>query len=219
MSWQEFISSIVKSTAWPIIVLIAVLALRKPVETLILKIAQLRLKTFRYGELEATFEDILDEAEAKAEETKEANDQVSSNDNSERDIYSDIITVPYDLEEHLFTKTAEEAPYLGVFISWRELELELASTMKRLGDPITELSRDKLNKDKKIIHYLEENGYLNREHTLLFKKLRAMRNTAVHHPETVITYEEAARYRNLTKSLIRALKRISSPNKTEVLQS
>ncbi|MBE1867326.1 hypothetical protein ACMX8W_14220 [Bacillus subtilis] len=206
MSWLEFISSIVKSIAWPIIVLIAVLALRKPVSQLILKLAQLKLKTIKYGEMEATFEDSLEDAEAKANISYSVDLSDTIKEMSVSDLQKTID--PY-YEENFFLQIAEEAPYLGVFMSWHELEVELASVMKRLGDPLSDL-KTLANLPYKSFQYLLENGHITKSYYNLFLDLRHMRNIAVHHQsETVITSEDAIRYRNIAIKVIRQLKEIN----------
>ncbi|MBZ6490562.1 hypothetical protein [Bacillus subtilis] len=197
MSWLEFISSIIKSIAWPIIVLIAVLALRKPVSQLILKLAELKLKTVKYGEFEATFEDKLEDAEsnvipvADTENSEEASSEVTDAD-------------------RLFANIAEEAPHLGVVLSWQMLEFELNKAVKRLGlyeDLSQGVNIKRPSNTTQTIRYLMSQGYLNKKFYKSFKDLQLLRNYAVHRADHdyLITFEEAIRYRKLTKTLIKEL--------------
>ncbi|MGE9880290.1 hypothetical protein [Bacillus velezensis] len=201
MNWLEFISSIIKSTAWPVIVLLAILILRKPFETLILKIAQLKLKSFKYKGIEATFEDSLENAESKVDDT----------DTHDMNHDTEPIIIPFNVEKQFFYEIAKEAPYLGVFMSWHELELELASVFERIGAPVLpgkELTA--LNATSRIFYFLMKQGYIDSKYGDLFYDLRRMKDQAIHFPESPILYEEAVRYRKLTKKLIAQLKKISS---------
>ncbi|PKJ57768.1 hypothetical protein EH11_01743 [Bacillus subtilis] len=200
MNWLEFWASIVKTIAWPIIVLVAILIFRKPIETLI---AQLKLKRLKYKDFDAAFEDDLKNAESKVNTSDIAKDTESSGNN-------------HDIEERFFTQITEEAPYLGVFMSWHELEIELVKAMRRLGNPVQERPMNFLNRSKLHFDYLLENGYITQNYFDLFLDLRRMRNKAVHHPESVITYEDSIRYRKITKKVIRQLEDIN-PIEPDVL--
>ncbi|MEC1665515.1 hypothetical protein [Bacillus halotolerans] len=203
MSWLEFISSIIKSIAWPIIVLIAVLALRKPVSQLILKLAELKLKTVKYGEFEATFEDKLEDAESNV------NPEADTSENGAEEGSSEITD-----QDRLFANIAEEAPHLGVVLSWQELEFELNKATKRLGlnDSLYQgVNIKRPASTIQTIKYLVSQGYLNKNFYKSLKGLQQLRNFAVHRADNdyLITFEEAIRYRKLTKTLIKELQSLT----------
>lgn len=211
MSSLEFISSVIKSVAWPITVLIAVLALRKPVSQLILKLAELKLKTVRYGEWEFNFSEELKKAESQIDNTQTEMDKDENQGPEDLSIFTTD-----EIEDFYFSEVAKEAPYLAVFDSWSNLEYELRETMKRIGIP-PELTSIKTqqnlikNTPKNHIKFLFNHGYLDVGHYEPFMDLQRLRNVAVHEPvaREKISYDEAERYYRLTRKLIKELRNIN----------
>lgn len=199
MSWLEFISSIIKSVAWPIIVLIAVLALRKPVSQLILKLAELKLKTVKYGEFEATFEDKLEDVESNVNPEGES---VNSSVNDSED-------VSFKNTDLAFVNIAEEAPHLAVAMAWQELEYAITNILIELGVYESLFVGVRIKRPPTAyqgIKYLNNNGYISDNFVKTFNDLHQLRRFAVHnHHDHLITYDEAIRYRKVTKRLIKML--------------
>ncbi|CAI6221680.1 hypothetical protein NRS6160_01180 [Bacillus subtilis] len=200
MSWLEFISSIIKSVAWPIIVLVAVLALRKPVSQLILKLAELKLKSVRYGEFEATFEDKLEDAESN----------VNPNGEDDNSLNNDTVSAKDTINDQSFASIAEEKPFLGVILSWQELEHQMIETMTEFGLYESSYSGAEMKRPptmSQCIKDLNKRGYLSKRFIKTFSDLQQLRNIAVHSAphDYSITFEESVRYRKLIKRLIKEL--------------
>lgn len=216
MNWMEFISSIIRSIAWPIIVLIAVLLLKKPVSQLIIKIAELKLKTVRYGDWELNFGEELDQVETElnnSETTHESSKDEGSkvvDKNSDSDLVG-TITVEENVD-FIFQRLVYEAPYLAVIKSWIDLEEEIYNTLKRIGSPII-AQKAAANPARVYIKYLISNEYLSNSFYDVFLELFKLRNLAVHKVDsaTTITAKDAKRYHKLTLKLINELKNIN-PN-------
>ncbi|NTU28470.1 hypothetical protein HPX95_20285 [Bacillus tequilensis] len=212
MSWLEFISSILKSITWPIIVLIAVLALRKPVSQLILKLAELKLKTVKYGDWEFNFAEELKKAESQIEIT-----QVEVGKSENQSHHQDIsVFTESEIQDFVFEERAKEAPYLAIYDSWSRLEEELKETMKRIGIPpeLTAVDTNEhliKNTPKSHIKFLLNHDFLDVGHYESFLDLQRLRNAAVHEPisRDNITYNEAERYHRLTRKLIKELRNIN----------
>ncbi|PNU22878.1 hypothetical protein MHB67_08495 [Bacillus sp. FSL H8-0516] len=195
MNWMEFISSIINSIIWPIVVLVAVLNLRKPVSQLILQLAQLRLKTFKYGDLEIGFEDKLEDVE--------------SNVNSRTEESSSIITE----EDRQFDSVARDAPHLGVVLAWQELESELMKAVERLGliDELSDRFYGRSLTTFKVNKLLVKHGYLDEKFYKSVSELQQLRNSAIHPFDNhfSITTDDAKRYRKLTKALIKEIQSLT----------
>ncbi|MBR0603697.1 hypothetical protein HF695_15355 [Bacillus safensis] len=213
MDWLEFWSSIIKSLSWPIIVLIAVYCLRKPVTQLIEKIAEWKLASLKYKDFEAVFSQGLQKVESELEESEISNSDAedfptnkeSPSKNSSDDLGTSI-TVGDNNSNPKINKIAKEAPYLAVVMSWLLVEDELNSVLNKL-------EVDHLMRQPPIakMGYLVENNYLERSYFDAFRDLARLRNVAVHNYQEAknISYIESKKYNDLTKKIIKGLQSIN----------
>ncbi|MED0777791.1 hypothetical protein [Bacillus siamensis] len=198
MNQLEFWSSVIKSTTWPIVVLIVVWLLRKPITNMIEKIAELK---FKYKDLEATFSKGLHKAEAELELQSSVSDNSESSD-SQEDEESSL----KNSNSAIKTKIAKEAPHLLVVMSWLLVENELNSVIDKLDNPSDLRHKPPTAKMK----YLVDNNYLDRSFLDAFVDLGRLRNVAVHNVKEAqnISYLESKKYNNLTKKIIKGLQNI-----------
>ena len=186
MDKLEFFSSIIKSVAWPAVLLIIVVLLRKP----IIKILS-NLHKVTYNNLEMDFTNKLEEIEVTLEDKQlpEVNNQFNNTD-------SEIKTV------------AEISPAASITMSWSMVEKEIMSTVKRIA-----ISPDypPYNSPLKNINLLKESGTIDLDTLNSLNELRELRNKAVHGHMSVekITYLEAIKFYDLSKKITRILRDIS----------
>jgi hypothetical protein len=230
MNWMDFVSSIINSAVWPIVVLVVVLVLRKQVVHLIKEFAKLKLETLKYKDFEATFSQGLKKAEEQLDDTvkEEIESEVKNNakpKNKQSDInlnvqlaedsigYSTSIADPFYFEN--LRKVAFEAPHLGVVISWALVEKELDAALKRLGVELEQLEAlspgNKWLNPRVKIKYLINDGYLDGNLYTALIDLYALRNVAAHDIDAAskITYSEWKKYSSLIDKVLKQLRSIT----------
>ncbi|MGG4085230.1 hypothetical protein ABEV60_16380 [Bacillus velezensis] len=217
MEWLEFWSSIIKSIAWPIIVLIAVVFLRKPVTQLIEKVAELKIASLKYKDFEATFSQGLQKVESELEESDTSNTETgdsqtnkeSPSKNSNDDLGASIIVGDNNSNSNI-KLVAKEAPYLAVVMSWILVEEELNSAVARVGYDIDTLKKKGVNARVKM-KYLVENNHLDRSYYDAFSDLLHLKNVALHEYKEAknISYYDSIKYNKLTKKIIKGLKDVA----------
>ncbi|MCY8065064.1 hypothetical protein MOC47_05655 [Bacillus spizizenii] len=211
MDWLEFISTIIKSAIWPVILLVIVLILKKPVANIINAIAELKLESLQYGELKAQFNQglakVASELEAsQSNETLEENNtdhqKVEVEEEQQKNSFSSIT----HFGSGMVIKMASEAPNLGVALSWARLVEELESTIIRLDIKPKEinLARDNAQKQMK---YLVSNGYLENAYYEAFKELNYLKEIALNNNrKNGLTYLQYRQYSDLISKITSALR-------------
>lgn len=184
MNTLDFISSIIKSIAWPIVVLTIAILLRKP----IIKILP-NLNKVTYNNFEMDFAQKLEEIETSLETKVTAGTNMQS-PNAKRE--QEVITV------------AQISPAASITMAWSMVEQEIMSTIKRLA-----ISPDYplYNSPLKNINLLRESGLIDLETENTLNELRSIRNKAVHGhiSDANITYHEAIKYYELSKKVTKML--------------
>lgn len=185
MDTLEFISTLVGDLAWPLVILILILTLKKPISQILLGITK-----FKYNNLEMDFGKKLTEIEKTLEEKKTITDITENRD-----------------EWHAIREVAEISPNAAITMAWNMVEKEIKSTIMRLA-----ISPDypPYNSTLKNIIKLKENGLIDQETENSLNEMRILRNRSVHSNETHIklTYSEAIRYFEIAKKVISVLKSI-----------
>ncbi|MFC6333151.1 hypothetical protein ACFP56_11000 [Paenibacillus septentrionalis] len=191
MDALEFTSSIVKTLAWPIIVLVIVFLLKKPITQLLLSISK-----FKYNNLEMDFGKELNKIEETLE--KQSIEQTTLNNT--------ISTINKEKENEVLS-LAEIHPSAAISVVWTMIEKEIANTIKRLA-----ISPDypPYNSTLKNINLLKDNKYIDTITYELLNEFRHLRNKVTHaHSEgEQITYKEAVKYYELSIKLINQLRDI-----------
>ncbi|MFL0445826.1 hypothetical protein ACH0BE_21715 [Bacillus subtilis] len=221
MDWLEFWSSIIKSITWPIIVLIAVVFLRKPVTQLIEKIAEWKIDSLKYKDFEATFSQGLQKVESELEESDTSNSEPgdsqtnkeSPSKNSNDDLGASIIVGDINSNSNSNSNIkliAREAPYLAVVMSWILVEDELNSAVARVGYDMDTLKKKGVNATVKM-RYLVENNHLDKSYYDAFSDLLRLKNVALHEYKEAknISYYDSIKYNKLTKKIIKGLKDVA----------
>lgn len=183
MNWLDFLSSIIASLAWPIVILITVFMLKKP---LIERLAV--LKSLKMKGIELDFSESLEELEEKYVEKYNDKDDV---------IEAWDLAIDKKIEE--LTKID---PGTGIIYAWTELETTLRNK--------TSLGSVNHNRPTSAINLMKEainNRMIDEKNYNLFMELRVLRNQITHDKNSTVSlsYEDAIRYVEFIKQIIHEL--------------
>lgn len=185
MNKFEFISSLIGSLAWPIVILIIVIILRQPIVKILSSISKVT-----FNNIEMDFERKLNEIESSLEDNKEQ--LVKENQESNK-------------QEEQIKQIAEISPSASITMSWSMLEQEIQSTIQRLAiSPDFPLNNSAL----KNINLLKQEKILDSQTLGTLNELRNLRNIAVHDhlSDNKISYLDAIKYYELSLKIVRILK-------------
>lgn len=178
MGWFEFISSVVSSTAWPIVALMGILAFKRPILEAIP-----RLQKLKYKELEAEFSRELDKIEVEA---KVAGLEATAEVKQDNDF------------EQALQQISEISPDAAIVEAFRRIE----RSAKELIDAIGAAPDYNVAAPYKMIErILETSGALGTREVKIFGDLRQLRNK-ITHTEFTSTKKQAHDYIELTAMLI-----------------
>jgi hypothetical protein len=187
MDILTFVAELSKAFAWPAVILLVVVLLRKPIRDLIPFITR-----FKYRDFELEFGRKIEEIKAEAAielpdvEPPEA-------------IYSETDQKIY--------KLAEISPRAAVSEAWRSVEHEAVLT-------VTEEVRRERGQEPAIIpphialKHLEKTERIDRQTLALIKELRFLRNQAAHAPEFALSTDSAIEYASVAYRLARKLRQL-----------
>jgi hypothetical protein len=185
MDWLQFTSSIIAAIAWPFVVLLLLVLLRKQLGSLATRLEELTLP----GGTKAKFKEQLESGRDKAEEVASESDPASPQ--KER--------VPDDA----FLELAKRFPEAAISQAWKEIEQVLLEIRERL---LGANSRQNLNS---VVRRLRDQQLIDGSAEELYLSLRQARNTAVHATDrTSITPGEALEYRDQVKVLVRLFRKV-----------
>ena len=188
MDWLTFIAELVKSLAWPVFVVAAVLVFRKPLLELIPA-----LRRFRFKEFEIEFGRELLEAERRAITLRPSQAQRAL----------EVEAVPQRLRQ-----IASVRPSAAILEAWRDVEAAAADAASRRGMTVTGGTWE-------LFLALEKEGVLNSTEAAILNSLRQLRNKVAHTPEgEVINEEQALRYAEIATRLAEALRETSKQSGT-----
>lgn len=109
MGWLEFIASLVGHIAWPAVVVVSVLLLRKPVMALLPDLQKLKVK-----DIEVEFGRKLEEAKAEVDQLPE-------------------VQLPVEEPRIRFEVNPDMGPSLAVLQAWKTVEIELFTLAEAAG--------------------------------------------------------------------------------------
>jgi hypothetical protein len=155
MDWLQFISSILVGYAWPSVLIVLMVILRKQISALAGRIKEVELP----GGAKAKFEKAIAEARETAEKIEPAG----------RDTPTAEIR-PHDP----FLYLANNFPEAAIMGSFREVETTLGEMVPFLGLPT------KARTPPYVIEELQRKRYIDENAANLFRKLREARNLAAH---------------------------------------
>jgi|SRR5882672_12240005 len=182
MDWLTFITEIVKATAWPAVVLVVIVLLRKPLRGLLPYLTR-----FKYKDFEVTFG--REAAEARAEAT-----QLPSPEG-----LAPAALPPISTE---VARLISVSPRAAVIEAWREVD-----TAARLALIRREAMQPQLmtTSPSKIATLLASYHIFEPRQVALFHDLRTMRNEAAHAPEFALPEFAARDYAEAAARLVELL--------------
>lgn len=195
----EFISSLINSLAWPSVIIITVLILRKTISQVMLGVSKIK-----YNDLQVDFEKEL----AKIEYTINQSQDYSISDN--RLLKTEKVeinnTSNKNLEQQL-KEIAEISPVAAIIMAWSSIENEIQSTILRLS-----ISPDYpfYNSALKNVQLLKENSYIDKFTEQTLTQMRILRNKVLHEDTSnePVTYSEALEYCKISMKIVQILKTI-----------
>jgi hypothetical protein len=174
MDWLTFIAEMTKALAWPLIIVIVLVFLRKP----LLELIPL-LKYLRYKDLELDFGKQVNELAAEFPQELSI---------KARDV---------QLDEHTI-RLANLSPRAVILESWLRVEEAAIEASKRRGLKLT--SRE-VKTPIVLGHALEEAGVLDKNKMEIYHRLRNLRNMAAHASEFSFDSDSALEYATLSLRL------------------
>ena len=182
LDWLTFVSTIIKSLVWPIVIVVAFLVLKRQIANLLRDLGN-RLLTAKGGGFELTFGQRVDQVEEilPATEAKE-------------------ITASVDAER--ISGLAQLPPPYIVSQAWLRLEQAIREALDYLlpTDPRRPLT------PTAYVDLAREQGLLSDDETPAVNSLRQMRNHAAHSVDPAISMTDALRYQDIADALIQKIK-------------
>jgi hypothetical protein len=195
----EFISSLINSLAWPSVIIITVLILRKTISQVMLGVSKIQYNNFQmdFGKELAIIESTINKTEAygisdkKQLKTEEAESNNISKKNPEQQLKA----------------IAEISPVAAIIMAWSLIENEIQSTILRLS-----ISPDYpfYNSALKNVQLLKENSYIDKFIEQTLSQMRILRTKVLHEntSDGSITYAEAMEYCRISMKILQILKAI-----------
>ncbi|MEY4999952.1 MAG: hypothetical protein RIS00_1996 [Pseudomonadota bacterium] len=185
MDWLTFISSLVGSLAWPLVVLLGLYVFRRAISDLVPSISRLK-----YKDLEAEFGR---ELEAVKKITTDIGEVKKLPDHTSAGKLNKLLTV------------ASVAPNAAVLEAFREVEFAARSRLEK-EDASPDLST--AAPYRLIQRMLEAKGILDSKGIKVFNELRTLRNKVAHAGEYEVSHEQAAEYVEISWTIVEALNSI-----------
>jgi len=177
MNWMEFIAAIVRAVAWPAVVMVAFVLLRKPLAGLVPL-----LKHLKYKEFELEF----------AQEVRDLRETANRT-------LPPLATRPSRVpEEDPLLQLASVSPRAAVVEAWRLVESSARRANAARGTPAAE-GRPLAGLDE--IRVLQRDGVLDNATLDMMTRLRSLRNQAAHREEFLVDEASAREYVQLAAAL------------------
>jgi hypothetical protein len=186
MGVLEFISSILSALAWPIAVILIVVILRRPLRHLLL-----RLETLKGPGVEATFERQVEAAKEEVASAVAGSPQVEKREESRQE----------SLEVADLLQLADVSPRSAILETWLRVETALSEAAANLDLPAN-MRRGTLL----FIETLERQGIISPEVGRALRRLRNLRNVAVHTPDLNLSRESIIDYVETAEFIVRSLR-------------
>jgi len=201
MDWLSFFASVIKSLAWPAVVLVLSVMLRKRIGPALERLFDRATKIKGPGGFEADFERDLIEAREKSEEL-EIETAAANPPNAQQIAQMLPPTAPDDP----YIALAKLSPEAAILEAFKEVERALIENRSAVYGPTTAstLSTTRLNLSQ-IVRDLNNTGAISSEVLEQFRRVRELRNLAAHPTgNSDLSIAAAVEYRNLCQSLISA---------------
>jgi Sec-independent protein translocase protein TatA len=188
-----FVSNLISSLVWPLIVISIVILLRKPLRELIHDLGR-RLRSIKFPGGEAEFSQELAEIKEAADVANLP--PVAGVPTGE----SLLLTIEEDTNQ--WARLVELSPRAAISEAWRWVENAMRETAKKLGIPQSD-TRSTIA----LIRALGKRETLSSDTVAIISNLRGIRNTAVHGIEPEISRSDAIEYISLVRRIIAALRK------------
>lgn len=192
MDWLTFISNIFDSTAWPLVVILAVLALKKPLSNLISNLRRLRWKDFEaeFGREVSVLRNAIN---------REISPTVLSPPGTD-----EFYNFAYSTIDE-FSNLAKLSPRSVVLESWRQVE-----SAARDAASYHNIPQDKIRSLPPVVlgRLLAKAGILDSNQIRFYNDLRNLRNKAAHADEFSFSKEDALEYADLAKVVAQDIRRV-----------
>ena len=186
MDWATVIVSETKALAWPIVVLTAVLTLRRQISTVITGLGS-RLTTAKGGGIELSFGAKIDEIQSTLPTAELA--QLSAEDTAKRkNQIDDISMLP---------------PAYIVSQAWLRAEDAIGRAVKMQPIPPNELT---MLQGPGFLRVAQKVGLVSKDEFETLNQLRVLRNQAAHFLTPGISLTDALRYDDIANSIIAQIK-------------
>ena len=192
MDTLTFVSNLVSSIVWPLIVIFIVVLLRKPLRELIRDLGR-RLRSIKFPGGEAEFSQEL-------AEIKEAADEANLPPVEAVPPGAPLLLgVEGDISQ--WARLAELLPTAAISEAWRQVENEMRGAARRYDIPESE-TRSAIA----LIRALGKRQALSPDTVAIISDLRGIRNTATHGMKVEISQSDAIEYISLARRIIAALR-------------
>jgi hypothetical protein len=188
MSWLNFIAEMTKALAWPAAVAVILILFHEPLRKLIG-----RLRSFKYGESEISFE------EKAAEVTKDvALAQIGRPKVATTILKSEASEIDIEQRDDDLLILAEQSPGPAILETWLRVERKTRKLASRNS------SQDDKRPLGPLLKLLEEKGTLSASSTQSIRGLWVLRNLAVHSADPV-TQQKALEFVTLAQAILHIL--------------
>jgi hypothetical protein len=176
-----FVSNVISSIVWPLVVAFIIVILRKPLRDLIADLGR-RVRRIKYPGGEAEFSDELAEL-------------IKAADDANLPMFFKIKE-----DERQWGRLPKMSPRSAIIEAWRQVEITMREMARRFEVPERE-SRSTLN----LIRVLGKRQILTPDIIAIIGDLRSVRNIAAHGLEVEITQRDATEYVALAERVIAKL--------------
>jgi hypothetical protein len=195
LDWLTFVSTDIKSLAWPTAAIVGLFMLKRELRGLVQTLGN-RLRSFKGFGVETTFAEAIDQIEEllPAEEVKEI---TVSSPGSTR-LESDAQRI-----ENI-SALAQLPPAYIVSQAWLRLEQAIREAV--VTPPSRAGNRGAPQRGLDYLNLATVQGLLTQDETPAVRRLREMRNIAAHSVDAAITMTDALRYQDMADVLIEKIK-------------
>jgi len=201
MDWLTFISRVLETFAWPTVVIVIFLLLRKPMASAIVAWETVKLK---YKDWEAEIKWRIGQVVEKAEDAFSDVEAVSTTTTTTPDP-SRLLRDETILDR--YRKLIELSPRSAILEAWIEIEKELHRTMES-SDSCDSSSSSQAYPANRVISGLVSGGYLDSTMGVVINELRGVRNRVLHRGEVSISADDALDYVMVSLRVLARLRRI-----------
>ena len=188
-----FVSNLISSLVWPLIVISIVILLKNPLRELVRDLGR-RLRSIKFPGGEAEFSQEL-------AEIKEAADVANLPPVAGVPIGESLL-LRIDENMDQCARLVELSPRAGISEAWRWVENAMRETAKNLGIPQSD-TRSAIA----LIRALGKREALSSETVAIISDLRGIRNTAEHAIEPEISRSDAIEYISLARRIVATLRK------------